>query len=322
MDHSLMRLAFTLLAAFLAAQSVAAQEPGATFTSDSQLVVLHVAVRERNGGYVANLDQESFRVFENKRQQSISFFNSQDAPVTLGLLVDGSGSMAPHRDNVIAASMAFTRAMNPRDEFFALGFNEKVHAPLPPDKPFTQHDATLRVALVQASNALGQTAIYDAVSAGVRYVRKGQFERQVLIVLSDGGDNASSTTRRQVLEEAQASNALIYTIALVDPQSTEADPGFLRQLAEATGGLAFKPDGVTEIDGILQTIARDIRSMYTIGYVPPEASASVRAQERLRRVSVDVRLATGKKLNVRTRRAYLADGPDVGPIEDAKNHDR
>ena len=322
MDHTSMRAAIALLAAFVAAQSGFAQEPGATFTSDSQLVVLHVAVRERNGSYVANLGQESFRVFENKRPQTISFFNSQDAPVTLGLLVDGSGSMAPLRDNVIAASMAFTRAMNPNDEYFALGFNDTVHAPLPPDKPFTQHDATLRVALVQASNALGQTAIYDAVSAGLRYVRKGQFERQVLIVLSDGGDNASSMTRRQVVEEAQASNALIYAIALVDPLSTEADPGFLRRLAEATGGLAFKPDSMNEIDGILESIARDIRSMYTIGYVPPEPSASVQPTERLRQVSVDVKISTGKKLNVRTRRAYLADAPDVGTIEDAKDHDR
>ena len=125
--------------------------------------------------------------------------------------------MAPNRDMVIAASMAFSKAMNPQDEFFVLGFNEDIHTPLPADKPFTNFEPTLRVALVQAIKARGQTAIYDALNAGLDYVQKGGFERQVLIVLSDGGDNASSTTRAQVIANAQASNAVIYTIALVDP---------------------------------------------------------------------------------------------------------
>ena len=156
--------------------------------------------------------------------------------------------MAPNRTMVIAASMAFTKAMNPQDEFFVLGFNEHIHTPLPAEKPFTNSEPTLRVALVQAIKARGQTAIYNAVNAGLDYVQKGGFERQVLIVLSDGGDNASSTTRAQVLANAQASNAVIYTIALVDPMDPEADPGFLRQLSESTGGVAFRPKNAAEIE--------------------------------------------------------------------------
>lgn len=312
-------LPFILAFAVLAAPS--AQEPAAkpNFSSQSELVVLHVAVKDRRGGYVSGLAQESFRVLEDRRPQAISFFNSQEAPVTVGLLIDASGSMAPNRMMVIAASMAFTKAMNPQDEFFVLGFNENIHTPLPPDKPFTNSEPALRIALVQAIKARGQTAIYDALHTGLDYVQKGGFERQVLIVLSDGGDNASDTTKAQVLANAQASNAVIYTIALVDPLDTDADPGFLRQLSEASGGVAFRPRNAGEIEEILQRVARDIRNMYTIGYVPSATAAARRArQEGLRRVTVDVRLPTGQKLNVRTRRAYRA----IDDVDDVDDNDR
>jgi Ca-activated chloride channel family protein len=300
--------------AFLVISGLSAQEPDLkpNFSTQSELVVLHVAVKDRKGGYVAGLGQDSFRVLEDRRPQEISFFNNQDAPVTVGLLIDSSGSMVPHRTLVIAASMAFSKAMNPQDEFFVLGFNEHIHTPLPADKPFTNFEPTLRVALVQAIKARGQTAIYNAVNAGLDYVQKGGFERQVLIVLSDGGDNASHTTRAQVLANAQASNAVIYTIALVDPMESEADPGFLSRLSESTGGVAFRPKNAAEIEEILQRVARDIRNMYTIGYVPSQAAPTGRPRkEELRRVAVDVRLPTGQKLAVRTRRAYLAGSDEA-----------
>jgi Ca-activated chloride channel family protein len=313
-----MRRLLPLVFALAALTTPSAQEPAAKpdFSTQSELVVLHVAVKDKKGGYVGGLGQDSFRVLEDRRPQEISFFNNQDAPVTVGLIIDASGSMAPNRSMVIAASMAFTKAMNQQDEFFVLGFNEQIHAPLPVEKPFTNSEPTLRVALVQAIKARGQTAVYNAVNAGIDYVEKGGFERQVLIVLSDGGDNASDTTRARVIANAQASNAVIYTIALVDPMDTEADPGFLKQLSESTGGVAFRPKTAAEIEDILQGVARDIRNMYTIGYVPSdEAAARQVSKEALRRVSVDVRLPTGQKLAVRTRRAYLAGTDEVSNDE-------
>jgi Ca-activated chloride channel homolog len=311
-----MRRLLPLACAFGALTAPSAQEPAPRpdFSTQSELVVLHVAVKDKKGGYVGGLSQDSFRVLEDRRPQAISFFNSQDAPVTVGLVIDSSGSMAPNRTMVIAASMAFTKAMNPQDEFFVMGFNEYIHTPLPSEKPFTNSEPALRVALVQAIKALGQTAIYNAVDAALDYVQKGGFERQVLIVLSDGGDNASSTTRAQVLANAQGSNAVIYTIALVDPMDSEADPGFLKQLSESTGGVAFRPKNAAEIENILQGVARDIRNMYTIGYVPSDEAAARKVP--LRRVAVDVRLPTGQKLAVRTRRAYLAGA------EETSNDDR
>ncbi len=314
-----MKRAICLAFALAASAAPAAQEPAAKadFSTESELVVLHVAVKDKKGGYVGGLGQNAFQVLEDRKPQEISFFNNQDAPVTVGLVIDASGSMAPNRTMVIAASLAFSKAMNPQDEFFVLGFNEQIHTPLPAEKPFTNSAPVLRVALVQAIKARGQSAVYNAVNSGLDYVQKGGFERQVLIVLSDGGDNASSTTRAQVLANAQASNAVIYTIALVDPMDTEADPGFLRELSESTGGVAFRPKNAAEVEQILQGVARDIRNMYTIGYVPTQQPAARRTRkDALRRVAVDVRLPTGQKLAVRTRRAYLAGS------EGTSNHDR
>lgn len=308
----LLTSAFVL--AIIATQSGSAQDKP-TFSSESELVVLHVAVRDKKGGYVGGLAQDAFRVSENKQPQQISFFNNQDAPVTVGLLIDSSGSMAPNRDMVIAASMAFSKAMNPHDEFFVLGFNEDIHTPLPAATPFTHHEPTLRVALVQAIKAKGQTAIYNAVHAGLNYVSKGGFERQVLVVVSDGGDNASAISRAQALANAQASNAVIYTIALVDPMDSDADPGFLSQLSRITGGVAFRPRNISDVEDILQRVARDIRNMYTLGYVPSSSEAGnnrkIAGKEELRRVAVDVRLPTGQKVAVRTRQAYLAGAEEM-----------
>ena len=304
-------LTSALVLAVFGLQSGNAQERP-TFSSESELVVLHVAVRDKKGGYVGGLGKEAFSVSENRQPQEISVFNSEDTPVTVGLLIDSSGSMAPNRDMVIAASMAFSRAMNPQDEFFVLGFNEEIHLPLPPQSPFTSHEPTLRVALVQAIKARGQTAIYNAVDSGLGYVSKGGFERKVLVIVSDGGDNASAISRAQVLASAQASNAVIYTIALVDPLDPDADPGFLNQLSALTGGVAFRHKSIQDIEAIFQRVARDIRNMYTLGYVPAVRST----KEELRRVAVDVRLPSGQKLPARTRRAYLASADEV--VSDAR----
>ena len=153
--------------------------------------------------------------------------------------------------------------------FSCLGSMKRFMHPLPLDSPFTHHEPTLRVALAQAIKARrSDRHLQRALTAGLRLCEQGRFERQVLLVVSDGGDNASAVTRAQVLANAQASNAVIYTIALVDPMDSEADPGFLSQLSEMTGGVAFRPKNGGEVDEILQRVARDIRNMYTLGYVP------------------------------------------------------
>ncbi len=281
----------------------AASPQQADFSTESQLVVLHVAVRNGDG-YVDGLDRDAFHVLENDEPQTVSFFSSQDAPVTVGLLVDGSGSMGPNRTLVVAAARAFGDTSNPEDEMFVLGFNERVNAPLSADDPFTHDPSVLESAVGRAIIGRGQSAVYDAVAAGLAYVERGGYERKVLVLVSDGGDNASSLGRKAILARAQASNVVIYTVGVIDPITTESDPGFLKQLSEATGGQSFEPQSVSQVGRALERVSRDIRNMYTIGYVP----RSTLEREGLRRIKVEVRLPNGRKAKVRTRHAYLAGG--------------
>jgi VWFA-related protein len=284
---------------------VAAGQDRPTFSAESELVVLHVNVKDRNGAYVTSLTQDAFAVLEDGYPQMIRFFASDDRPVTVGLLIDSSGSMQPNRDRVIAAATAFAEASNTDDEMFALAFNESVRAALPPDAPFTSDVTVLREAIARTVHARGRTGLFDAISHGLAYVAQGSHERKVLVVVSDGGDNASRTTFDEVIARTRASDAVIYTVALVDPDERDANPKLLKQIAQASGGEAFAPHDVREIAEVLRHIARDIRHTYTIGYVP----ASSARDGAFRRIRVIVESPDHRRLAIRTRGGYLAAPP-------------
>jgi Ca-activated chloride channel homolog len=272
------------------------------FSARSEIVVLQAVVENRQGGYVSNLTAGSFSVIEDGVPQTIAFFNEQDAPVTVGLLVDSSGSMRTVREFVAAAAASFAAHSNPRDEIFALTFGDDVRAALPRSEPFTSDSATLQRALYEAITARGRTALYDAVAQGLRYADTGTNERKVLVAVSDGGDNASSATFDEIVRSAQRSNALIYTVIVRDPLETEANPRRLRRLAEQSGGEAFEPHDIGQVPSVLEHIARDIRNMYTLGYTPaPDKGPG------LRRVQVRVSGPGSRLFRVRTREAYLVD---------------
>jgi len=280
------------------------QESSPVFSVRSELVVLHVLVTDRRGTYVSGLASPDFTVFEDGQRQTVQLFARQDAPVDVGLLVDGSGSMLTARDRVAAAAGTFTETSNPNDEIFALVFNEYVRPALPPDAPFTSDPETIRGALATAIRARGRTALYDAVAAGLEYLEKGSHLRKVLVVVADGGDNASRGTFEDVLRKTQVSNTVIYTIALVDPLDRDANPGRLGRLADASGGEAFRPRDVSEVEEVLGRIARDIRNSYTLGYV---SSNTVR-DERFRRVRVTANTPGRRGVLVRTRQGYVVEG--------------
>jgi VWFA-related protein len=280
-----------------------AQSP--VFSSRAELVVAHITVKDRRGAYVTALPQEVFRILEDGVPQQIDFFSGEDSPVTVGFLVDSSGSMREGRDRVIAAATAFAEASNSEDEIFALAFNEQVRAALPASMPFTNDASVFRVALAGAMGAQGRTAMYDAISNGLSYIAKGHHPRRVLVVVGDGGDNASTTTFEHVLREAQASNAAIYTVGIIDPLEREANPRLLKRLAQATGGEAFFPRHVDDVDDVLRTIADDIRHSYTLGYV----SSNSARDGQFRRLRVIVNDPARRSLRVRTRDGYRAAGP-------------
>jgi len=281
------------------------QDPGLpTFTARAELVVLHVTVRDRSGEYVPDLPADAFLVREDDRPQTIAFFAAQDAPVTVGLVIDNSGSMVGTRDLLVAAVGAFVETSNPQDDIFGLLFDDGVRAVLPAEAPFTGDPDTMRRALAGAIRPRGRTALHDAVLAGLDYVERGHHARKALVVISDGGDNASAAPDDEVVRRSQTSNTAIYTIALIDPLARDATPGHLRQIANLTGGAAFRPRRITDVADALNHIARDIRRAYTIGYMPADTGDP----GRLRTIRVIARMPGHRVLSVRTRQGYRRNG--------------
>jgi len=272
-----------------------------TIRVNVDLVVLHATVRNHEGILVSGLGQEDFQVFEDGVPQEIKIFSHEDTPVTVGLVVDSSGSMKSKRAKVIAAALAFARSSHPEDQMFVVSFNENVYFGLPDNTPFTDKEDQLQVALSRIK-ADGMTALYDATAAALAHLKKGKQDKKVLIVISDGADNASQHTVAQIMTMAGQSDAIIYPLGVFEQDDPDRNPGVLRRLARATGGEAFFPRSVDHVVPICEQIARDIRNQYTIAYVPTN-----RKQDGTYRV---VRLQAGAaghgRLVVRTRAGYYA----------------
>ena len=295
-----------------AAQAVApigGEQP--VFKTEAQLVVLHVSVQDRRGRYMTGLTKDAFTVIDDGRAQALEMFSADEVPASIGLLIDNSNSMAPSRERVIAAVSAFTRQSQPRDEVFVLTINEHVREAWAPALIADTTPELFEAAITRAITARGMTALYDGVAEGLRRVRRASHSRQVLILVRDGGDNASTARKEDMLRDARASDAVIYTVGLADRVLGDADPGLLRRLARDTGGAAFQPRTANEVPAALERIARDIRSAYTLAYTPTLNTAKA-ATERWRPVQVYVRSPDGRPARVRARDGYVSD-PDGSP---------
>lgn len=275
------------------------------------LVVLHATTENRKGVPVSGLGKDDFQVFEDGVAQRIETFSHEDIPVTVGLVVDGSGSMRPKQRDVISAAFTFAESSNPHDEMFVVNFNEMVSFGLPDGTLFTNQAGPLQVA-VESSPASGETALYDALAAALGRLKQGTRDKKVLIVISDGGDNASARTLKQIMTLAVESNAVIYTIGLFDETDVDKNPGVLKSLARASGGEFFMPDDMTKVVPLCAHIAQDIRNQYTIAYTPtnPAQDGSFRA------IQVKAKAPGHDNLIVRTRTGYYAlpaQGPHTEP---------
>jgi VWFA-related protein len=279
------------------------QDPSPSFRStSSELVVLPVIVTDKQSRYISDLGRERFVVFDNGRKVPIELFTNEDTPATIGLIVDASGSMRSKLGEVLAATLAFARTSNPQDELFALRFNDDVRDAVTDHQMLLAEDLGALEKAIGSVRAEGRTSLYDALIAGLDHVRSGSRARKALVVLSDGGDNASQATLNQVLARARDSNAAIYTVGIYDENDVEKDPGVLKSLARTTGGERFLPRSPGELMQACQRIAREIRSGYTIGYVPPDRDGAYH------RVRVEVAPSDARRLNVRTRPGYFAAG--------------
>lgn len=301
--------AFALFAAaaMLSASSAVrdGQEGDRAFTlkARSELVLLDVSVRNPKGGFVSGLKQGNFQVFEEGRKEPITQFGSVDTPVTIGLVVDASGSMRFKRREVVEAGLAFAKESNPHDEFFVVNFNDRVVKGLPESVPFTDNLDRLRHALYYGP-AQGRTALYDAISVALKHIRLGSREKRTLIIVSDGGDNASHMSFDDVLQQIQGSLVTVYAVAIVDPEDMESNLGVLRKIVQASGGEFFMVGDLDQVAPVFHQIALNVRNRYTIGYVPdPALNRETTALRHIRVVATD----EGHKLAVRTRTSYRLD---------------
>lgn len=288
----------------------AAQEEPTVFRSDSRLVVLHATVLDENGAPVITLPQSAFRLFENGIEQNIKVFRREDAPVSVGLVIDDSGSMMNKREKVAAAGLGFIRASHSENEVFVQHFNEKTYL----DTDFTNDTAKLERGLT-TFDSRGTTAMRDAVRLAITHLeQRGREDKKVLVVVSDGEDNTSHTDRDYVIKQAQQAGVIVYAIGLltdVDDDRARAARKELDSMAQATGGRAFFLNSVEEIGRTTAAIARDIRNQYTLAYTPTNEALD----GTFRRL--DVQVTVDQPVTVRTRAGYWAGATAAASAETA-----
>jgi Ca-activated chloride channel family protein len=299
---------FFKLCLLMAASLVAprAQESETVFHADTRIVVCHTTVIDKNGHLVTTLPQSAFTVYENKIRQEIRRFRREDVPVSLGLVIDNSGSMRNKLAKVEAAALALVKDSNRDDEVFIVNFNDTAYLDNPKDKDFTNDISELQTALSRI-DARGGTAMRDAIEMSIQHLKKAHRDKKVLVVITDGNDNSSILSLEHIMKSAHQSDVLIYGVGLLTEEehreATRAKRA-LNDLAEATGGKTFFPKDVEEVDAIAHLVAHDIRSQYTIEYSP--SNSAMDGTFRAIRITAK---ASGNP-TVRTRSGYYAT-PDA-----------
>ena len=272
------------------------------FRKNVDEVMLHATVVDDKQHLVTNLDKTAFTVFEDGKPQNIVSFHHEDIPVAMGILIDNSGSMREKRAKVNQAALNLVRASNPRDEVFVVNFNDEYYL----DQDFTNDLLKLKDAL-EKIDAKGGTALYEAVVASADHLAKnGRLERKVLFVVTDGEDNASRTSLEQAVKQLQEENGpSVYAIGILgDEEHPKRARKALDIISQRTGGIAFFPKTLDEVDEISRSVARDIRNQYMIGYKP----SNPRDTGGFRAIRVEAKAKGQRKLTVRTKSGYYA-GP-------------
>ena len=285
-------------------------DSGAVFRSDTQVVDLHATVIDKAGHLVTNLPREAFTVYENGVQQMIRSFKREDVPVSMGLIVDNSGSMRDKRVKVEAAALALVKDSNPEDEVFVVNFNEEAYKDLPHGKDFTNDIKEMEEALTRIDSR-GGTAIRDAIRLSIDHLKeKAHKDKKVLVVVTDGNDNSSLVSLESLVRASQQSGVLIYSVGLLSEEErgeAKRAERALEALADATGGETFFPKELSEVERIAHTVAHNIRNQYSIVYTPSNPSMD----GTFRQIKVTVKAPGG--LTVRTRSGYYATPDQASP---------
>lgn len=269
-------------------------------TVKAQLVVLPVRITDADGDFVSGLSKENFGVYEDGRLQGISLFQREDTPVTVGLVVDHSRSMGPKLAEVATAIISFAQSSNPQDEMFVVNFNDDVSFELLDGKPFT-HDPAELARAISAVSADGRTALYDAVYEGLNHLQLAHGDKKALVIVSDGGDNASKHKYADVLALARRSQTVIYSIGLVGaPNEEDQDRKVLQRLSDDSGGIAYFPDARQTVVSVSARIASALREQYTLGFTPTKTGND----NAFRKIQVKVTAPGRGKIRIQTRPGY------------------
>jgi Ca-activated chloride channel homolog len=266
------------------------------FKKQVQEVFLHATVIDETGRMLTNLTQSDFQIFQNGQAETITSFQREDVPVAIGIVIDNSGSMRDKRSKVSEAVMNLIKASNQQDEVFVVNFGQTPYL----DQDFTSDPHLLEAAMHQTSTR-GSTALYDAVVASSVHLRNNpRLNKKVLIVITDGQDNMSRETLHDAMRKLQSNKgATVYAIGLTDEGMTRSGRQALQDLAASTGGVAFFPETLDEVNEISRTVAHDIRSQYTIAYNPgPNIGTGYQA------IRVEAHAPGHTHLTVRTRNGY------------------
>ena len=284
---------------------------GYTISVDVNLVMLYASVLDKRGRRINGLSQRNFKLFENDVQQKMSIFNQSDIPVTMGIVIDDSGSMRDKRKAVAAAALAFVQTSNPEDQVFVVNFNDVYYLDTPGD--FARNTEELKAALDKIDSR-GGTALYDAVHASLDHLKVGTHDKKVLLIISDGEDNASRISFEEAFHLSQESDAVIYTIGLLGEEEgtglfkmkgggNRRAAKVLRKISAATGGEAHFPKSLDEVKNICIQVAEDIRNQYTLGYYP----SNRKKDGSFRRIRVEARQQKrAGRLVIRTRTGYYS----------------
>ena len=280
----------------------AAAQQATTIRADVTLVELHARVVDSDGHVISGLTKDAFHLFVDDLPRDITAFQGEDAPVTAGVVIDNSASMAPKRDEVLAAALAFARASNPKDQMFVVHFNDRARLGLPPDTPFTGSVAELETA-VAAFDFSGTTAFYDALLLAEAQFRRAAYSRKVLLTITDGGDNSSHATLADALTGALTAGIVVYSIGIFDENDRYRNPQVLSKIAQDTGGEAFFPKQVADIRTICLNTAGEIRQQYALTF---SSGVEDGAYHRIRLAVSDPKYGP---LQVQTRAGYIARQP-------------
>jgi VWFA-related protein len=272
-----------------------------TIRMDVNLIVLQATVTDEQGQLLAKLPKSAFQLSVDGLPRPISVFQTDDAPVAAGILVDNSASMAAKGSEVLAAALEFARESNSQDQMFVVHFSDHAALAMPLEKPFTSSTGELESALSRFK-ATGTTSLYDAIELGVNHLRTATLDRKVLLIVSDGGDNSSTARLPDVVRLAERTGVIIYCVGIYDSSDRDRNPRVLSQIAELTGGKAFFPAELKEVRKACLEIAHDIRRQYTLGFAGEQDGQ----YHTIKLVAEDPEYGP---LQVHTRAGYFAPKP-------------